>query len=93
MERSEGMFVRSLRLPFTAEASEIKASFKDGVLTITIPKPKGVREKIQKITVARDESGDAQQARTNQPQTAAQPQQAAAQPQQASAQPQQAAAE
>lgn len=85
MERSEGMFVRSLRLPFTAEAKEIKASFKDGVLTITIPKPKEVREKVQKITVARDESGDAQQVGTNQPQTAAQPEQSAAQPQQAAA--------
>jgi HSP20 family protein len=78
MERSEGMFVRSLRLPFAAEASEIKASFKDGVLTITIPKPKEVREKVQKITLARNESGDEQQVGTNQPQTAAPPQQAAA---------------
>lgn len=44
MERSYGMFQRVLALPDDADADDIKATHKDGVLTITIPRhdlPKG----------------------------------------------------
>jgi HSP20 family protein len=67
MERSQGMFMRSLRLPFTVDANQVKALFKDGVLTIAIPKPKEAQEKVKKIAVTRD--GDS--TRTQQPQAAA----------------------
>ncbi len=38
VERSYGSFSRSFTLPPTALAEELKAGFKDGVLTIEIPK-------------------------------------------------------
>jgi HSP20 family protein len=38
VERSYGSFSRSFRLPSDADAEHIDASFKDGVLTIRVPK-------------------------------------------------------
>jgi HSP20 family protein len=38
IERSVGVFQRSLRLPAPVDASKVQASFDNGVLTITIPK-------------------------------------------------------
>jgi HSP20 family protein len=58
MERARGTFVRSLRLPFSADAGQVQASFKDGILTITIPKPREERERVQRVEVTRDQSGD-----------------------------------
>ncbi len=39
-ERSYGTFVRTLRLPFAVDPDRAEASYRNGVLTITIPKPK-----------------------------------------------------
>jgi HSP20 family protein len=39
-ERSYGTFLRTLRLPFAVDPQGAEASFRNGVLTITIPKPK-----------------------------------------------------
>jgi len=58
MERARGTFVRSLRLPFSADANQVQASFKDGILTITIPKPREERERVQQVQVTRDQSGN-----------------------------------
>jgi len=38
-ERSYGTFLRTLRLPFMVDPAEAEASYRNGVLTITIPKP------------------------------------------------------
>jgi len=38
VERSYGSFVRSIRLPATVDASKVTASFKNGLLTVTLPK-------------------------------------------------------
>ena len=38
MERSYGSFQRSLRLPVPVAGEKVTAKFKDGVLTITLPK-------------------------------------------------------
>jgi HSP20 family protein len=38
MESSYGSFVRAMRLPSAVEGSKVMASFKDGVLTVTLPK-------------------------------------------------------
>jgi HSP20 family protein len=43
LERSYGSFSRSFTLPPTAVAEELKATFKDGVLTIEIPKKEEVK--------------------------------------------------
>jgi HSP20 family protein len=43
VERSYGSFSRSFTLPPAAVAEELKAAFKDGVLTIEIPKKEEVK--------------------------------------------------
>ncbi len=54
MERSHGAFSRSLRLPFAADPNQVKAAFKNGVLTITVQKPKEVLEKQHRIEIQAD---------------------------------------
>lgn len=51
-ERSYGTFARYLRLPFRADPGKIQASFKDGVLTVVIPKPEEVQQKVHRIAVS-----------------------------------------
>jgi HSP20 family protein len=38
VERGYGRFQRSLRLPFQANPDDVKASYSNGVLTVTVPK-------------------------------------------------------
>lgn len=49
MERSWGAFARSLRLPAPVDADKVTAAFKNGVLTVTLPKAPG--SKGTKVTV------------------------------------------
>jgi HSP20 family protein len=49
-ERSYGTFQRSLRLPYRVEPNQVKATFENGVLTVTMPK-NSAREKARKIPV------------------------------------------
>lgn len=58
VERVFGQFRRVIHLPFSPNPDQIDASFKDGVLTITVPKNAEQRSKQQKIQVKRD-SGQA----------------------------------
>lgn len=51
IERSSGSFRRTMTLPFQIDADTVKASVKDGVLTVTIPKPPEAVEKVKKIKV------------------------------------------
>lgn len=55
-ERVQGAFSRTLPLPFTPEPNQVKAQFKDGVMTITIPKPQEVKQKQHRIEVQKDTS-------------------------------------
>ena len=41
VERSFGAFQRSMTVPFDVEPDKVSADFKDGVLTVTLPKPQG----------------------------------------------------
>jgi HSP20 family protein len=59
-ERSYGTFARYLRLPFHADPGKIQASFKDGVLTVVIPKPEEMQQKVHRIPVATDGSQQAE---------------------------------
>jgi HSP20 family protein len=52
-ERSYGSFSRSMALPFDADPAKIKASFADGVLKITLPKPAEVKAKAKKIAIGK----------------------------------------
>ena len=45
VERSYGSFSRSFRLPDNVDGSKAKASFKDGVLEVRIPKTKATKQK------------------------------------------------
>ncbi len=45
IERAYGSFVRSLELPTIVRADKVTASFKDGVLTIVLPKSEEVKPK------------------------------------------------
>jgi HSP20 family protein len=69
-ERSYGTFSRYLRLPFTPEADKVRAAFRDGVLTITIPKPEEIQRTVRRIEVVQDNSP----AEANAPTAAQQPQ-------------------
>jgi HSP20 family protein len=45
IERSYGSFCRSFQLPTTVRADKIKANYKDGVLSIILPKTEEVKPK------------------------------------------------
>ncbi len=51
IERSYGRFHRAMRLPFEPDPKKIKAAFKAGVLTVTVPKPPEVKTKAKKIAI------------------------------------------
>jgi HSP20 family protein len=51
VERSYGSFYRSVRLPAEVESNKIKASYKNGILAITLPKSEKVKAKEVKIKV------------------------------------------
>jgi HSP20 family protein len=43
VERSWGAFVRSVRLPASVDSGKVNAAFKNGVVTITLPKAPGAK--------------------------------------------------
>jgi len=51
MERSFGSFQRSIALPAEVEMDKADASFKKGVLTVTLPKSKEAQKEVKKIEV------------------------------------------
>jgi HSP20 family protein len=51
LERSFGSFSRSFSLPAGVQSSDARASFKDGVLEIKVPKKEEARKKKIKVTV------------------------------------------
>ena len=51
VERSYGSFSRSIRLPAEVESAKIKASYKNGILRVTLPKSEKVKAKEVRIKV------------------------------------------
>lgn len=51
IERNYGSFSRSVRLPAEVESGKIKASYKNGILSITLPKSEKVKAREVKIKV------------------------------------------
>ena len=51
LERSYGSFTRSFRLPKEVQTDKAKATFKDGVLEVKVPKTEEAKKKEKKITV------------------------------------------
>jgi HSP20 family protein len=50
-ERAYGSFRRAIELPGDVDAGKIAAKFKDGVLTVDVPKTKEAQERVKKIPV------------------------------------------
>jgi len=50
-ERAYGSFRRTIELPGDVDAAKIEARFKDGVLTIDLPKTKEAQERVKQIPV------------------------------------------
>jgi HSP20 family protein len=51
IERSYGTFIRSVRLPREVQSNKINASYKNGVLKVTLPKTEETKKKEIKIKV------------------------------------------
>jgi HSP20 family protein len=51
MERTYGAFSRMVRLPAPVAADKTKATFKNGVLTISLPKTEAAKQKAIPINV------------------------------------------
>ncbi len=52
VETSRGSFCRSFRLPVEADPDAVKAAYKNGVLTVTLPKPPEAESGARTIPVA-----------------------------------------
>lgn len=52
IERSYGAFSRSFLLPDTVQSDGVKATFKDGVLTVTLPKKEMAKPRQIKVEVS-----------------------------------------
>jgi HSP20 family protein len=64
IERSFGRFARSLQLPEGVDADRIGASFEDGVLEVTIPKPQ--EREPRRIQIGGDANGTVEGTATEQ---------------------------
>jgi HSP20 family protein len=51
LERRHGSFVRSFTLPVSVDASNISASYKDGVLTVRLPRREDAKPKTISVNV------------------------------------------
>jgi len=51
IERTYGAFTRSIRLPVDVNESDVKATYRDGVLKIVLPKVEKAKEKEIKIEI------------------------------------------
>jgi HSP20 family protein len=51
IERSYGAFTRMVRLPAPVAQDKVKASFKNGVLTISLPKTEEAKQKAIPVTI------------------------------------------
>jgi HSP20 family protein len=52
MERVYGAFTRSFALPTTVDATKVTATYKDGVLEVTVPKAETAKPKMVEIKAA-----------------------------------------
>ncbi len=54
IERSYGSFARSFSLPATIDSDKVQAEYKDGLLTLTIPKREEAKPKTIKINASKN---------------------------------------
>ncbi|MFN3592541.1 MAG: Hsp20/alpha crystallin family protein [Thermaurantiacus sp.] len=53
VERAEGSFLRRLQLPFEADAEHVKADFRDGVLSVHVPRKRVPEKEPKRIAIGR----------------------------------------
>lgn len=53
LERAYGSFARSIPLPYDVDPNSVEAVFKNGVLTLTMPKPPEEARRTRKIAIKR----------------------------------------
>jgi len=51
VERSYGSFQRTMTVPYDIDPAKVEAKFKDGVLTVTLPKPAEVQRQARQIEI------------------------------------------
>jgi HSP20 family protein len=51
VERRNGSFSRSLRLPFEVKNEKVEAKYDKGVLTVRVPKPAEAQRAVRRIEV------------------------------------------
>lgn len=56
IERSYGEFVRSFALPSTVDTEKVQADYKNGVLTITIPRKEAAKPRQVKVAIQDSEA-------------------------------------
>ena len=59
IERSYGEFVRSFAVPSTVDTEKVTADYKDGVLTVKLPRKESARPKQVKVNVTDGSKADA----------------------------------
>lgn len=52
LERGYGSFARNFVIPDTVDAEKVNAAFKDGVLTVTLPKKEVAKPRAVKVNIA-----------------------------------------
>lgn len=52
LERSYGVFARNFAIPETVDAEKVAAAFKDGVLSVTLPKKEIAKPRAIKVNIA-----------------------------------------
>jgi HSP20 family protein len=62
VERSFGSFQRRFSLPYDVDPDKVQASFKDGVLKVTLPKPPEVQRSTKKIEIKGEKQIEAKKA-------------------------------
>jgi HSP20 family protein len=67
VERSYGSFARSFSLPNSISADKVTADFKDGLLTVTMPKREEAKPKTVKIDVAKSEAAKTEPVKSEPP--------------------------
>ncbi len=53
IERSSGSFRRAMSLPYDVDPDKVTAEVKNGILTVTVPKPNEEQVKAQKVKVTK----------------------------------------
>ena len=66
IERAYGTFVRSFTLPDDADAENVKAEFKNGILTVHLPKSEKAKPKQIEVKVGSDEQKQGTNIQANQ---------------------------